>query len=332
MTPRQLFAQALAAKAASPILRAPAWEISKARSAPTNVTAWLEKSAIASAVSGTGYGDAATAAPDLAKQWFLTLRSQSVFARILDQGGIRVPLNRAFGVGTAPSTAYIVGEGKPAPLSLFGASRDALSAKKAVALMAISTEVASGSDEGSAAAIETEMAAAVSDAIDGAFWAAMGAGASGFSLGSSSGSFKSDAVALLDAVNTKGSGSLIWAMSPTVANRASLFDEYMSPTGGEILGLPAIVSAVVPSGTLRLVDASGVAGDLAQIEVDASQNATLEMKDASLSQDAATGAGAAQVSAFQTGVVALRAVGVFASSKVRANTAHEITGITSWTA
>ena len=74
---------------------------------------------------------------------------------------------------------------------------------------------------------------------------------------------------MLDTVNVTGNGKLYWIMPPAVANRASTklnsngdrtFPN-MSPTGGEMLGLPALVTSQVPTigspgsnSTLYLVD------------------------------------------------------------------------------
>ena len=95
---------------------------------------------------------------------------------------------------------------------------------------------------------------------------------------------------MLEVVNTTGNGSLTWVMSPSVANRASTklnsggdrtFPD-LSPTGGEMLGLPALVTNQVPTsgspatGSLMLIDGTGIAADGGSVELDMSDQASVE--------------------------------------------------------
>lgn len=316
---------------AMPRMNMPAPDLARQAGFPERTIQMLERASLGGVLSTSSPGDAMTTLSNGSKAWFQTLRTQSIFARLLDSGMMRMPLNTAFSLATSAPVAHVVGEGKPAPLTLFGADVEAQTPVTVLALMAISDSVVTGSDAGSIDALDAELRGAVAAAVDAKFWSLIGAGVTGFSLGTSDGTFRADTEALLDAVNVTGTGNLVWGCSPDVATRASYYGEYMSPLGGEILGLPALVSSSIPSGTLRLVNAVGFAGDLADINIGSSRNASLEMKDASLTQDATTGTGSTMVSTFQTGMTAVRALVTFGVSKLRSDAAHEVTGI-SWSA
>lgn len=119
-------------------------------------------------------------------------------------------------------------------------------------------------------------------------------------------------------------------MAPDVANRASLIDDVgdgMSPMGGEMLNLPALVSGQVEAGVLFLIDASGIAADRGTITLAASNETTLEMLDENLQQNALTGAGVNLLSLFQTNGMALKAIAYFAAERYRANAVAKMTDI-----
>ena len=67
----------------------------------------------------------------------------------------------------------------------------------------------------------------------------------------------------LDAVNSVGSARLFWIASQDVAKRLSTFPKLCpnaSASGGEVVeNLPLLVSSAAEAGSLRLLDASGVA-------------------------------------------------------------------------
>jgi hypothetical protein len=96
-------------------------------------------------------------------------------------------------------------------------------------------------------------------------------------------------------------------------------------TGGTFVGLPVITSEYMTdvadsSGSpIILVNASDVfLADDGGIMIDASREASLEMLDGSLTQDATAGTGASLVSMFQTNSVAMRAERVINWKKRRA--------------
>jgi len=120
-----------------------------------------------------------------------------------------------------------------------------------------------------------------------------------------------------------GRASLNWVLAQDVAKKAcALWDsggwmfENLSPTGGEMLNLPAMVSKDLPAGTVLLLDASGFAASTTTISVRASTVADLELLS-SPTGDSSTPQAASLVSMFQTDSVALLAEATFAFAPLR---------------
>src|SRR4029077_15959246 len=95
---------------------------------------------------------------------------------------------------------------------------------------------------------------------------------------------------LLEDVHGEGSSQarLYFIMSPDVANQATLATSSssglifpsMNPVGGgTMLNLPAVISSVLPSRTLVLLDAAQIAGSQQGFTFDSSNQATIEMQD-----------------------------------------------------
>ena len=76
------------------------------------------------------------------------------------------------------------------------------------------------------------------------------------------------------------------------------------------------MSSAAEAGSLRLLDASGVAADWGTIDISASRQADIEMADTP-TQSALTGVGSSTVSMFTTNGVAVKAVIKFAAEKLR---------------
>ena len=107
----------------------------------------------------------------------------------------------------------------------------------------------------------------------------------------------------------------------------------MTPLGGEMLGLPALVSRSVPNvggspatDSLLLVDAAQIAADSAAIELDMSSQAALAM-DSAPGMNALIGTGASTVSLFQSNCTALMAKVWFAAARLRTAAVAVLDGI-----
>lgn len=259
-----------------------------------------------------------------------SLRSQSVFIRLLDDGMVRAPLLTPIRALTVALTGNIVSEGNPTPIGRVAMSSPALKRGTARALIALSKEALASTSPAALAFVETELRKAVTAAADAAFLAIARDGLTAVTAsGTDAEAALADLKAMLGIINTAGAGNLFWICAPDVANAAavltglagSLVFPAMGPKGGEMLNLPALVSDQVPPGTLFLIDAGGLAGDAETVDIDHSEAATLQMRNDPQN------AGAELVSLWQTNGVAIRAGLVFGLDRCRAGSVAILEGI-----
>jgi hypothetical protein len=286
------------------------------------------------AVSGGSFGDVDYG--DVLSDWriarnafFTSLRTRSVFFRLLDSGFRKVPLRTNLGIVTANATAWIVNEGAPTPLTAIKLSSPTLEPVKACALMVMSDTISRSMSEGATEAVNVELRGAVSDVVDAKFFSmVIDSDTPTFaSSGRTAANILTDLRKMLAAVNTTGAGLLAWAMAPDVANGVvtsgvTEISNGMTPLGGEMLGLPALVSSTVPAGTLRLINASAIAANSDEIFLDASAEADVQMVD-----DPSVGAASVLVSMYQTNNVCLKAVVSFGAERTRDNAVALLTGV-----
>jgi hypothetical protein len=285
------------------------------------------------AVSGASFGD--TDFGDVLDDWkiarnafFASLRTRSVFFRLLDSGFRKVPLRTNLGFMTANANGWIVGEGKPIPMTAMKLANPQLQLAEAAALMVISNEVARSMSEGAIETVNTELRGAVSDAVDERFFALVTDDdtPSFTASGTTEAEILADLRKLLASVNKKGAGLLAWALAPDVANGvvtsgSDTISKGMTPLGGEMLGIPALVSSTVPSGTLRLINASAIAANADEITIDASGEVGLQMVD---NPDVGK---AVLTSMYQTNNTALRAIVSFGAERARDDAIAQLTDI-----
>ncbi|MDV4163099.1 phage major capsid protein [Rhizobium leguminosarum] len=294
--------------------------------APARVLSILSKAAVGGAVTSDGtFGEVLTDIRIAESAFFTSLRSESVFFRLWDSGLRRVPLRTHLGILSLGATAYIVGEGQPKPLSRLTLSNPALPVRKAAAIIVVGDQVADDMGPAAQSLITLELRAAVADVVDQEFFDIIMPGApSTPASGTGSDAMAADLRLLLGQISTTGAGALVWAAAPDVANRLSLINTgegSMSPLGGEFIGLPALVSGVIPAGSLRLINAAGIAGNTDKISLDVSNQVDLQMSDAP------EGAAAAMVSTWQNNATALKVEVSFGAERFRDDAAAEITGI-----
>ena len=324
-----VIAKALAAAGGSyPLAR----EIAETRKASPRVLRILDKAAIsAGSLSDGDFGEILADWRISSAGFFTSLRSRSIFFRLLDFGFVRVPLRTRLGVVTASATGWIVGEGQPVPVSKLTLKGGSLDPVKAAALLVITSEVAQSMTDGAYTLVNTELRGAVSDTVDEKFFSEVidGSSLSIVSSGNGIASVKADLLQLLNNVNDGDGGQMLWAMSPDVANGLALMPETfrnMSPQGGELLELPAYVSRTIPAGTLRLINGAAIAADADTIALDASRQADIKMAD-NPTNNSVTPTREELVSMFQTGSVAMKAIVSFGVERVRDNAVAELTGI-----
>ena len=184
----------------------------------------------------------------------------------------------------------IVRPGAPKPVSRLDLSAAVLEPVKAVAQVVVTEELLAATGPSSEATFNRMLRGGVAEVVDQEFFAIIG---QNLTPRAATANPLDDIETLLDDVNTTGAGALYWAMAPTTANAMSahlatngnrMFPE-MTPVGGALLGLPALVSTAVPAAgspatnTLWLIDASGIAGDTTEVEVRMSRQALVQMED-----------------------------------------------------
>jgi len=233
---------------------------------------------------------AALADNDIVGAFVEAIRPESVFARMLLDGGLaRMPLRTSAAVVAADATAYVVGEGMPIPISAMALSGRMLEQQKAAGMVVVTNEVVRSVSPAARSLLDGSLKAAVSFALDAKFIDLITDGITPLpASGVTAAAALSDLRELLDIVNINAGGSLYWVMPAGVANAAAtLASPYgelafpaMSPVGGEILNLPALVSDAVPSDRVLLIDASGIGGEIEAVTVEASGEASIQMDSA----------------------------------------------------
>lgn len=261
-----------------------------------------------------------------------------------------VPFREPLISQTGGGAAYWVGEGKPKPLTAFDFERTTIEPLKIANIAVLTEENIRSSAPSSEMIVRDALRDAIAAGMDTAFIDPANAGSAGVkpasitngaaaiaSTGTDADAIRLDVRALfqkfIDANNPPSSG--VWIMSSTNALSLSLMvnalgqREFpnMSMSGGVFEGLPAIVSDYAGT-TVALVNASDIyEADEGGIAVDMSREASLEMKDSSLTQDATAGTGVAMVSLWQSNLVGLRAERTINWKRRRSSAVAYLTGV-----
>jgi HK97 family phage major capsid protein/HK97 family phage prohead protease len=262
------------------------------------------------------------------------LRPQTILGKFGNNGvpSLRqVPFRAALIGQTSGGNAYWVGEGKPKPLTAFDFNRTTLEPLKVANIAVVTDEVLRDSSPSAEMIVRDSLAAALRERLDTDFIDPAKAASAGISPASVTNgvsaiaSTGNDADAIREDIrllfgvfiaanNAPTSG--VWIMSATTALALSQMrnplgqKEFPGITmlGGDFEGLPVIVSEyfapVSAGGFVALVNAQDIyLADDGGIRVDMSREASLEMKDSGLTQDATAGTGASLVSLWQTNTV-----------------------------
>jgi hypothetical protein len=264
-----------------------------------------------------------------------SMRTASAFYRILsDNGFTRVPMQTRVGMVTSSPTAGVVAEGAGIPVSRVVLNNVVLAPIKAAALIVVTTELLLDVGAVGQACFSRELQSVVAAAVDTAFVDIVDTGTTPITSTSPT----KDLRAALLAVNSTGIARPYWIAAEDVGKFASTLSTAAagpafaaaSAVGGELANLPMLVSSGVPSGTLYLVDATGIAADGGPVTVDVSTQADV-MMDTAPSMNSTTPTAAAMTSMFQTNSTALRALAIFGAAKIRSNAVAVVTGITTTT-
>lgn len=262
------------------------------------------------------------------------LRNHSAFYRLLD-GMVRVPFRTQVSMISADATAWIVGEGKPIPVTGAALKALRLDPKKAAALLVMTEELlrATQSERNMTLALRR----AISAAADGRFFNLVidAATPTTPSSGPLAANAVADIKALLSAVPLRTESAPLLVMSPEVqvsaATLTNVSGNFQFPnltvTGGDILGIPVVPSEQIGAGRVALFDGAGIAGESGTIDIEASAQADIEMLATALEQDSGVPAHATLVSMFQTNSVAIRAVVDFDATRLRDDAVAVLSGV-----
>jgi len=218
-----------------------------------------------------------------------SLRSLSVFDRLLGDNALRrVPLKtRITSVSSAVTGAHY-GEQQLYRIGRMSLDGEQIEPVKTTAVIVLTDEVFRSTGTAGQTFLSAELRGAVSAATDLTFLNGIMLGAaSSVSAGTTAANVYADISTLLDTVAAKGVAKLYLVMGPANARRLAVklstsgvqaFPN-MTPSGGEIGGIPVLVTDQLPANTLLLIDASAIAGDSDIVTLDASEHADIQMSD-----------------------------------------------------
>lgn len=264
----------------------------------------------------------------------------------------RIPFNVHIRGQTSGGSGYWVGQGKPKPVTKFDFNDTYHGFYKLAAISVITDELIRFSDPSAERLVRDGLAEAIIETMDGDFIdstnsgipdvkpASITNGVNGIaSSGDDVDAVRTDINALWAAAIAANLplGSAVYITTPSIALALSLmvnsleqvaFPGVNGPQGGTFLGRPLITSNHVPAGEFILAFASELyLSDDGAVTVDASREASIEMLDSSLVQDATAGTGTSLVSMYQTNSVALRAERFINWSKRRSTAVARLTGV-----
>jgi HK97 family phage major capsid protein len=265
-----------------------------------------------------------------------SLKWSSAFYRLLADGAlIRLPFRvRVGAIGTAAGAA-VISPGAAIPISWMQLEGTTLDERKAAALCVLTEELLRAAGPASESLISRSLRATVGQAVDAEFVSIITEGVAPITGTTAP---YDDLAALFGAIDYGADSRLYFLAAPdTALNIATataeqrLFPE-AGVLGGSVLGLPLLVSDGVPLGTLILLDASSIAGNAGDMQVNASRHSALEMSDAPLSNIGTLGSpgapvGSNAVSLFQTNSVAIRCIASFGAAVIRAGSIAVLDGI-----
>ncbi|RUJ65364.1 phage major capsid protein [Pseudomonas aeruginosa] len=283
------------------------------------------------------------------------LRPQTILGRF-GTNGIpslrRVPFRVPLIGQTSGGDGYWVGEGQAKPLTKFDFERKTLEPLKVANIAVATMEVIRDSSPAADGIIRDQLAAALRERLDidfidpakaavaGVSPASILNGVAGIpSSGNTADDVRADIRALFNAFiaanNAPTSG--VWLMPATTALALSLMQNPLgqaefpgiSMTGGELFGLPVIVSEYIPSASagavVALVNASDIyLGDEGGVDLSMSTEASLQMDNA---PDNPTTASAVLVSLWQRNLVGFRAERAINWARRRASAVAYLTGV-----
>ncbi len=261
------------------------------------------------------------------------LRPQTIIGQF-GQNGVpalnRIPFNVRIAGQTSGGAGYWVGEGAAKPLTAFDFNAIELRWAKVANIAVLTEELIRFSTPSAERLVRDALANALIERLDRDFVDPAKAAVAGVSpasitngvtaivsVGNDAEAVRTDIKALWAGyiTNNINPAGAVYIMSATTALSLSMMTnalgqpEFTGITmrGGQLNGVPVIVSQYVAAGTVILANASDIyLADDGQVAIDASREASLQMDNAP-TMNSGTGTGVAVVSMFQTNSVAIRA-------------------------
>lgn len=271
------------------------------------------------------------AATTLADAFGETLRDASAFDRLLPDF-IRVPPQTKVAVITAGISGAAVGEGMVKPLGRLSAVSVDITMRKSVAVVVVAKELMKMAGPGALALLQRELTGAVASTTDQTFIDDLTSGLSTIpSSGATALATRADARAALDAVDTGSGSRLYWITTSSIAKRLAVIGDasgaaaFPEVADGRLAGWPLVISDGVGSGLLILCDASQIAAAALPIELDATDQASIQMDTA---PDSPPTSSTNLVSFFQMNYGGVRATRYYAVKRLRDTAVAIVSGVT----
>jgi hypothetical protein len=260
-----------------------------------------------------------------------SLRHVGVFDRILaDAFGLPLRPARVL-INSSAIVSSEVAEGRAKPVRRLQYTSGDFVPRKVIAQVVLSRELIDGLTETGLAALEREMRASVALGTDTSFLTELGSSNAFESSGSDFDSAFNDLEELVRSVHL-GSGSIpYFIVTPTIAKTLSVMAWRNNITtlgimGGEILGVPVLVTDGQGTGKVTLADATGLAMATGPIDLRASEQASVQLDDAPTNaSDVPTAT--TLVSCFQINSRCLLAERYFSAEAIRPNAVATLTNV-----
>ena len=245
----------------------------------------------------------------VANSFLESLRNLSAFDRLLSEGMRVVPTGSRVIANTVAISGSAVAEKEPKPITALSLTSGDMEPMKAVAVVVVSDEIARAAGSAGMGFVSNGLRQGVAVATDRTFLSVLASAEAAIpSGGNTTADVSKDIAKMLEGVTTGSASRLFLVMPSLIAKRLSTmvgsdgrpaFD--VSPQGGSLSGIPAIVSDGLADNEVVLVDAAQVVANPGTITLDATNQASLAMNSAP------TGAMAASVSLWQLNLRAIRA-------------------------
>lgn len=290
---------------------------------------------IKAAVFGGSTTDPNFAAPlayqELADGFLVSLRNVGIFDAALPFA-LDVPLNMQVAITTLGASAATIPEGQTKIISRITLANQALTPRKAVAIVVATTELLRAGGARAAKLFQQELARAVAAETDNKFLSQISTGISGTpSQGSNAVGIAADMAALLAQISIGAGSKVFVAMNPNDAKHmaiqistigAQAFPS-MQINGGNYAGATVMPTDAL-SGQIIGFDASQLVMSSTGIELDASNQANIQMDT---TPDSPPSASSNYTSMWQLNQTGLRATRWFGCERLRSTAVGVITGV-----